>query len=387
MQQELEQLNRSMQGDSNNEQFIVKKAELNDVLYFMNEITSGNPYMGSFHSLFYEPDLEMLYETSFFTVTVIDHRNDDELVGLFVFNDTPFGTTKREEFPLLRSSGVWEEWFFKFFEETQVDGKNSLWLSFFCLDEKYCLNEEVQRRIYHKVHLSLYTTLANFNYVLALLPKKVHKDIPKNLANLSESELSRGASSIAFDIMTGYMYAELKEKDEQERNQMENNNLVVFLNNRVSVFPMIEIRIGTQEDHDDLENIFKDQTPNEVMNSFYEDFFIAKMIAAQNNENKVLVGQVNDKAIGMLALGTNIELQGLIKSFELENYDNLLKQDYMNAVKLKRKQITSMKEKALNEDKRVLLEKYKQEIMSCERISQRIYLQEYIKTSESLIDD
>jgi hypothetical protein len=224
---------------------------------------------------------------------------------------------------------------------------------------------------------------------LFLIPKSVHKEIPKNLSNISEADMMTRSAPICFEILTNYMYSELKEKvfDPLEGKLHPVNHQVVFMNNRVSVFPMIEIRIGTQEDHDDLENIFKEQTPSEVMNSFYEDFFIAKMIAAQNNENKVLVGQVNDKAIGMLAMGTNIELRGLIRSFELENYDNLLKQDYMKAVKLKRKQITSEKEKILDEEKRILLQKYKQEIMSCERISQRIYLQEYIKTCEKDIDD
>ena len=39
----------------------------------------------------------------------------------------------------------------------------------------------------------------------------------------------------------------------------------------------------------------------------------------------------------MLAVSTDVNLPLLIKSFELENYDNLLKKDYMKAVELKRK--------------------------------------------------
>lgn len=77
-------------------------------------------------------------------------------------------------------------------------------------------------------------------------------------------------------------------------------------------------------------------------------FFIAKLIANQDEDNKVLVGQVNDKAIGMLSISTDINVNFLIKNFELETYDNLLKPDYMEAVNYKRQLIAEEKRKILN---------------------------------------
>jgi hypothetical protein len=118
MQNEIDVLSTSRNQDTTIiEQFIVKKTELSDILYFMNEIASGNQCMSSFHSFFFEPDLEMIYETSYFSVTVIDHSSDDQLVGIFIFNDAPFGTTRKDYFPVLKSQGVWEEWFTQHYDE------------------------------------------------------------------------------------------------------------------------------------------------------------------------------------------------------------------------------------------------------------------------------
>ncbi len=185
----------------------------------------------------------------------------------------------------------------------------------------------------------------------------------------------------AIKVLTNYFFNCVPELNPDD----DNNNLVVYLNRRVTVFPIIEIRLGTQEDHDDLERIYKDQTPPEIV-SICEDFFIAKMIADQNENNKVLVGQVNEKAVGVLAVSTDINVQLFIKSFELETYDNLLKQDYMKAVSVKRKELSALKENSMQQENLDMQKRYKQEIMSCEKISQRIFLQEYIAKDTSFID-
>ena len=180
--------------------------------------------------------------------------------------------------------------------------------------------------------------------------------------------------------MVSYIYDIIKEKPSEKE-----NNFVSYINRRVVVFPIIEIRMGNEYDHDDLENIFKDQTPPETTNQF-EDFFIAKLIANQDEDNKVLVGQVNDKAIGMLSISTDINVNFLIKNFELEAYDNLLKPDYMEAVNYKRQLIAEEKNKKIEFEKKKIQHEYEQEITKCEKISQRILLQKYvIKKAEVIV--
>lgn len=50
----------------------------------------------------------------------------------------------------------------------------------------------------------------------------------------------------------------------------------------------------------------------------------------------------------MLSISTDINVNFLIKNFELETYDNLLKPDYMEAVNYKRQLIAEEKRKILN---------------------------------------
>ena len=179
--------------------------------------------------------------------------------------------------------------------------------------------------------------------------------------------------------MVNYIYDVIKEKPADKE-----NNFVSYINRRVVVFPIIEIRMGNEYDHDDLENIFKDQTPPETTNQF-EDFFIAKLIANQDDDNKVLVGQVNDKAIGMLSISTDINVNFLIKNFELETYDNLLKPDYMEAVNYKRQLIAQEKKKKIEFEEKKIQHEYEQEITKCEKISQRILLQKYVISKADVI--
>ena len=70
--------------------------------------------------------------------------------------------------------------------------------------------------------------------------------------------------------------------------------------------------MAKEEDHDDLAEIFNKQS--EVLTSQFGEFFIADLIATQNltrrmnkggkSEGKALVGQVGDKAIGLMSIST-----------------------------------------------------------------------------------
>ena len=205
---------------------------------------------------------------------------------------------------------MWEGWFKEHYENEDLNGKNSLWLNFFAIVDIY-QNEDLKKRIYHRVHLSLYTTLNNILGVYVLIPKSVLKSI----IDIEDSQSVGGNLNLLFN----YIYTSVNENPEDFLNQ---KDFAIYLNRRTEVFPMIEIRIATQEDHDDLENIFKSQTPQEMANT-YENFFIAKMVADQNKNNQVLVGQVNDKAIVMLAVSTDVKVPLLVQYFYLVKYNNL----------------------------------------------------------------
>ena len=61
----------------------------------------------------------------------------------------------------------------------------------------------------------------------------------------------------------------------------------VFFSSRVHVLPFIEVRLANQEDHDDLADVFNSQS--ETVTEAYGEYFIAELIAAQNEDNRALV--------------------------------------------------------------------------------------------------
>jgi hypothetical protein len=73
------------------------------------------------------------------------------------------------------------------------------------------------------------------------------------------------------------------------------------------VLPFVEIRQAKQEDHDDLAAIFNSQS--ETITETYGEYFIAELIAAQNDLNKALVAQVKDKAVGLMGLTSEVDVK------------------------------------------------------------------------------
>lgn len=356
--------------EDNIEKLIIKRTEISDIYYFMNEGINGYK---SFAPIFGNFDLEMVYETSIFSISLHDTLNNS-IVGIFIFNDNPTGALKRDGFNQIDS--IWETWYDSYYENNNLDGKNSLWLVYICMTEYYCINKEFLKKIFHKILLSMYTTLPNIKACFIIMTNKTFSEISEAE---SKDEYSQEGIVInpyfVIKTLVTYLYKPAPELDFPLNK--ETNNMALLLTIRDTVFPVIEIRDGTQEDHDDLENIFKDQTPSNVAN-LYEDFFIAKMIADKDENKKVLVGQVNDKAVGMLAISTDVNVKTLCMNYELEEYDNLCKNDFMRAVKFKRNEINNKLNSEKANELMSLNESYIQEIKSCSIISQRIRLQEYI---------
>jgi hypothetical protein len=136
------------------------------------------------------------------------------------------------------------------------------------------------------------------------------------------------------------------------------------------VLPFIEIRQAKQEDHDDLADVFNSQS--ETVTEAYGEYFIAELIAAASlpgSSNKALVAQVKDKAVGLMGLTLDVDVKLLHKCFELDSFDNLLKPEYMDAIR-KRREIIKEKMKREEENKRIdELMKLRRETMMCNIIA------------------
>merc|ERR1712224_266620 len=85
------------------------------------------------------------------------------------------------------------------------------------------------------------------------------------------------------------------------------------------------------EDHDNLVSVFNAQS--EVVTDIYGEYFIAELIEAQNDENKALVAEVDGRAVGLMCLTSDVDVNVLAQCFQLDAMDHLLKPQYAQKVR------------------------------------------------------
>jgi len=85
------------------------------------------------------------------------------------------------------------------------------------------------------------------------------------------------------------------------------------------------------------------------------------LIAAQNESNKALVAQVGDKAIGLLAISSEVDLSILDEVFHLEQYDKLLKSEFVDLLQKKKKQIIQDRIEFIKKEKELYKQKCHEE--------------------------
>lgn len=95
-----------------------------------------------------------------------------------------------------------------------------------------------------------------------------------------------------------------------------------FVARRSDFLPKLQVRQARIEDNDDLLPILRKSNPALVNGQ--EEFFLADLITAQDERNKIYVGVVNDKPVGMLAVSREINASLLNRVFDLEPYSGLV---------------------------------------------------------------
>ena len=100
------------------------------------------------------------------------------------------------------------------------------------------------------------------------------------------------------------------------------------------------------------------------------------------------MAQVKDKAVGLLGLTNNVDIKLLHKCFELDSFDNLLKADYMDAIRARRDLLKAQKRRKMENESIQEAITRRRKILETALISQRMELQEhFIKKEEEINND
>lgn len=140
------------------------------------------------------------------------------------------------------------------------------------------------------------------------------------------------------------------------------------------MIPLVEIREAQQEDHDDLAAVFNAQS--EVLTETFGEYFLAELIAAQNDSNKALVAQVGDKAIGLLAVSSEVDVSILDDCFELDQYDKLLKADFIDLLYKRREEIKQERKENMDKERELHKRRCHEEYMKCHILTIKSELQQ-----------
>jgi hypothetical protein len=338
---------------------VLRRSDPDDFEQIINLVEFDDIY-NRFYSF---PKILKLIETAYLSITVLNQEG--HIIAFATFEDYPQGM--KGTYDDLHYNH-WEAWFNEAYQLNEFNSANTLWMSYFITAQS--IQQEDQGTIFQKVLQTVYTSLPEVLGILFLMK-----------GDAEEEDVQHCFGPI------GEYFEEIACKSREVLKQVRgvHYNSKIWFSSRLLVLPYVKIRQAQQEDHDDLAAVFNSQSY--TVTEIYGDYFLAELIAAQDETNKALVAQVKDKAIGLMGFTSDVDVNLLHKCFELESYDNLFKPEFMDAINKRREHIISQHK---NEDAKLReqeLKRLKEETMRCNIIAQRISFQEYCIDRETDIKE
>jgi len=181
---------------------------------------------------------------------------------------------------------------------------NSLWLRYFLLADDSPNGSTLARRVLE----SLFDQLPDVDYLLTSMPRSVDPFAPFIDKQLSmELPLAPSAGEVL-----------------PQRALVDLNSTRLLLLRRQVLAPPLKLRTARIEDHDDLVPIFDAQS--EVLTSIYGEFFLATLIQSQNEHQRAIVAEKEDRAVGLMGVTDEVDVKLIQRCFDLEAFDELRKQ-------------------------------------------------------------
>lgn len=339
----------------------IRRSELDDTDSIEAYLTSSESRSAFARFFGEEVNILRLIETSYLSVTALDSQ--DQIIAFAAFDDSPPGLLSNDSL----HENLWEKWFtLARAVDDELSSHNSLWLKFFIIPG---VPDNLKSAVFERLLQSAYCSLPNTKGVLLLARGET---VPEDY------------QAVGFNgIRDKFQELELYRREVLSDVRGVHFNSYIYYSDRPHVIPAIEIRAARQEDHDNLAEIFNAQS--DVVTETYGDYFIAELIAAQDETSRCLVAQVHDKAVGLLSVRSDIDTQILWQCFELDPYDNLLDPDYMDIIREKREEIREKRRLEAEERARQEARRLKEETMICNIVAQRISLQEYLLNQQEEI--
>jgi len=217
--------------------------------------------------------------------------NEEEAVGFAVFSDAP-----RE----CSDADGWLEWLKDSHTVEDVEIGNTLWVEFLLLDQIH--GDQVLQQLL----LTTFTTIPEVDQILMQIPAG-----EKTTSSMASAfyEVKQQLDAAFVDNPLAKLYSEYR----------------LLICEREAFMPTLAIRQACVEDHDDLVPVFESQS--QALSQSFGEFFLADMIEAQDDENRALVALANERAVGLMGVSTELDIEMLQQCFNLEPFGNLARSE------------------------------------------------------------
>jgi len=180
---------------------------------------------------------------------------------------------------------LWEEWVGERFPDLKgIHPNTTTWLSLFVAES------DVESDAAHTLVRTMFTTLSQLDSCLLCLPTSVPIFAPL-------SKFFKRLEPV-YDVP-----------------------FAIYLCDRATLVPSLKIRLAQVEDHDDLIPVLNKQS--DLHTDVHGEFFLAEVIEGQDETHKCIVAEADGRAVGLIAVTTDIDLELLNECHDLTAWGGL----------------------------------------------------------------
>uniref|UniRef100_A0A2A4J7R5 Uncharacterized protein n=1 Tax=Heliothis virescens TaxID=7102 RepID=A0A2A4J7R5_HELVI len=232
--------------------------------------------------LFYDINIGSLIELSALSICMINEKK--EVIGFMALSDHP------------DVSGLdpsdWEYWTRNLFQRYFLS-RNTLFIHFMC-----CI-DAVTDFFVEEAFISVFMNDCYLNYIVLVVPVYCPDESITRFSTFKKRNIMRYTSKPK-DITGNYLYAAL----------------------RADFCPRLRMRRAVEEDNDDIVEILDKKCPR--LKQLYGEYYISEIIGRHpESKRKIIVADVQGRAVAVACINTDINYKKLQKVYELRPFHGL----------------------------------------------------------------
>ncbi|XP_021247902.1 cilia- and flagella-associated protein 61 isoform X5 [Numida meleagris] len=251
-----------------------RRTEAHDVSAFVGLFTHFT------EDIFGRIDVAYLLEKSTFALTLCNEK--DEAIAHAIFLDYPnWNITDQSD---------WESFLNKNYVNNKCTPLNTLFMHLFVAKEEYAAgcSQEIVRRAF--------IAIPELQFILLFIP--ADENLEPGLDSVFEKMTTAPGSTVA-------------------------KTFTLLVCPRHPYHPQLHVRKARLEDYDDLMPIWTRQS--EILKETYSEYFLADIIARQDEENQAVVCEDGGTAVGFMSLCSQVDVSLFHESFDLRLFHGLCK--------------------------------------------------------------